>query len=142
MTTQEYIDLHKITATVTHADSNPSMPDLDGDHWRVTLHRRTHTGKRYNANKIGEAIVARMSLYFSKGYGHNGAEPTAAEVLDCLRSDAWGADELFETWACNCGYDPDSRNAEKIYNTVRRQTARLRKFLGETFDDFMRTEEV
>ena len=130
MTTQEFVDLHKITATVTHADSNPSMPDFDGDHWIVALRRK------------GKPGVRRMSLYFSKGYGHNGAEPTAAEVLNCLRSDAWGADELFETWACDLGFDPDSRSAEKIYNAVRRQTAKLSKFLGETFDDFMQTEEV
>lgn len=130
MTTQEFIDLHKITATATRADSNPSVPDFDGDHWRVTLRRK------------GKHGVRRMALYFSKGYGHNGAEPTAAEVLNCLRSDAWGADELFETWACDLGFDPDSRSAEKIYKTVRRQTAKLRQFLGETFDDFMQTEEA
>lgn len=130
MTTQEFIDLHKITATFARADSNPAMPDFNGDHWIVALRRK------------GKYGVRRMSLHFSKGCGHNGAEPTAAEVLDCLRSDAWGADELFETWANDLGFDPDSRSAEKIYNAVRRQTAKLSKFLGETFDDFMQTEEV
>ena len=134
MTTQEFIDLHKITATATRADSNPSMPDFDGDHWRVTLCRPI-PGRQCSA-------LSRMPLHFSKGYGHNGAEPTAAEVLNCLRSEAWGADELFETWACDRGFDPDSRSAEKIYNAVRRQTAKLSKFLGETFDDFMQTEEA
>jgi hypothetical protein len=56
--------------------------------------------------------------------------PTAAEVLDSLASDASGADQNFEDWCADFGYDTDSRKAERTYNAVREQTFSLRKLLG------------
>jgi len=72
-----------------------------------------------------------MTVPFSMGDGYNGAKPTVDTVLDCLASDASGADETFEYWCGNFGYDTDSRRAEKTYKAVQRQTAKLRAFLGE-----------
>src|SRR3990167_2453382 len=72
-----------------------------------------------------------MSVTFSKGYGHNGAEPTAAEVLDCLASDAAGLDNSrnFEDWCSEYGYNEDSRTAWRTYKTVVHEAVRLRHFL-------------
>ena len=61
--------------------------------------------------------------------------PTTAEVLECLLIDASGADESFDDWCCNLGYDTDSRKALASYQQVQDQTARLRRFLaGDTYD--------
>lgn len=113
---QEFVTAHKITMTAERTDSNPHMDNSrEMDHWRVTLRRGSK----------------RMSLVFSKGFGHNGAKPTAAEVLDCLASDASSVDgNNFEDWARELGYDEDSRKAQRTYNTIERQLRSLGRLLG------------
>lgn len=117
MTIQERTASDGITMKARPTDANPNMADsADMDHWRVTLR---HVGRS-------------MTLTFSMGSGHNGAEPQAAEVLGCLLSDYTGfcncAD--FAEWAREYGYDVDSRKAERIYKNVRRQSVKLANFLG------------
>ena len=107
-------------SSLVYVDSNPHMADFRGDHWRVTLHNPRNR--------------RQMTTYFSKGYGHNGQEPTADEVLACLVSDASGIDQDFEGWADDLGYDPETREAEKIYKAVKRQTAKLERFIGSDDD--------
>lgn len=126
MTMQQFIDRHNLTLTATRTDRNPDMSDFEGDHWRVTLKR---PGKQ-------------MSLFFSKGYGHGGAPPTAEEVLECLRSDAYADGDTFEEFCFSLGYDSDSRKAVKIYKAVQRQTDKLRRFLdADLFTELLQTEE-
>lgn len=57
-------------------DRNPHMADdkWKADHWKCTVARK---GKR-------------MSVYFSKGYGHGGVEPTSGEIVEAMASDASG----------------------------------------------------
>lgn len=69
------------------------------------------------------------------------ADPTAADVLDCLLSDASGAEQSFEDWAADLGCDPDSRKAEATYRAVIAQTAKLRRLLGEDFGAATRDPE-
>lgn len=114
-TFQDFVSEHGITLTAKLTDRNP-ITDFEGDHWRVTLRR--------------PIPQRQMTLTFSKGYGHRGAEPTAAEVLECLASDASGADQSFKDWAGDYGYDIDSRKAERIYKAVAAQTRKLGRFLG------------
>jgi hypothetical protein len=127
MKLQQFIDRHILTLTATRTDRNPGKPDFDGDHWKVTLKR---PGRR-------------MTLVFSKGYGHKGTPPTVAGVLDCLQSDARIAEECasFEDFCSYLGYDSDSRKAEKIYKALKRQAAKLRTFLGDLFEEFLDCEE-
>lgn len=100
---------------------NPNMPDSGNmDHWKVYM-------------RCGRS---RMSTYFSKGFGHKGEAPTLPEVLDCLASDASSADQYsFEEWCDNLGFNVDSRQAERTYQTVSKQTDKLRKFLGDSAYD-------
>ena len=105
--------------TVTKTDRNPNMEDsANMDHWRCTL---TYEGRR-------------MSVYYSMGSGHHGKEPTALEVLDCLAMDATYADESFADFCGNCGYDTDSRKAERIYKACQSINVRLHKLLGADFE--------
>ena len=119
MTYPEFIAANRIKFSATRTDRNPHMDDgADMDHWRCVISR---SGRR-------------MVLTFSKGFGHNGAEPELAEVLECLASDAIMADELFESWCASLGYDPDSRKAERTYKACRKQAASLRRVLGPAYD--------
>lgn len=115
MNIKQFIDRHGIRIDSSRLDRNPHMEDFQGDHWRVTL----RCGRR------------QMTLPFSKGYGHEGREPETAEVLDCMASDASGADQGFEDWASDLGYNTDSRKAERTYKAVQSQTVKLRKLLGD-----------
>jgi len=115
VTIYRFISDNQITLTAESVDSNPHMPDADMDHWKCLLSR---PGKR-------------MTVFFSKGRGHNGAEPTTAEVLDCLASDAAGLDisRNFADWCSEYGYDTDSRTAERIYKACVHEAVRLQHFL-------------
>lgn len=123
-TIKQFIKRHHITARAKYVDSNPNMPDFKGDHWKVTLTMNGH----------------QMTVPFSKGYGHHSAEPTADEVLECLAQDSFSIDQPFEVWAEGLGYDTDSRNAERIYRTCQTQTNKLRRLLGDHFDELMECE--
>lgn len=116
---EEFVKKHNITISCTHVYRNPYMMEFEGDHWEVIL---TMPGKRTN----------RLMSYFSKGFGHKGKEPTAEEVLDCLASEASGYENAkqLKDWACEYGYDPNSKQTETIYRNVVRETTNLKQFLG------------
>lgn len=57
-------------------------------------------------------------------------EPSIADVVECLISDASSADQTFEDWCGDYGYDTDSRKAGATYKAVVKQTAALRRLLG------------
>jgi hypothetical protein len=82
---------------------------------------------------ISNPGVGSFGLYFSQGSAHT-QDPTLADVLDCLASDASGYENAvngaFE-WASECGYDEDSRKAEKIFRAIKRQAEQLKRTLGQ-----------
>jgi len=116
---------NRVRATAEWTDENPNMTDMPpgSSHWKVTL--------RYQGRQ--------MTVPFSMGPALS-HEPTAADVLECLLSDASSADEDFENWAADLGFDPDSRRAERIYRTVQRQTLKLSRLLGDDYDAFIQAE--
>lgn len=115
-TTEQFIAEHGIAFRAERTDRNPHMDDARNmDHWRVTIRK----GRR------------RMSLVFSQGFGHHGAAPALADVLDCLASDASSVEgNSFDSWAADLGYDADSRKALKTYNAIVRQMRSLARMLG------------
>lgn len=117
MRTRQFVNRHRISIRCEWVDSNPNMSEkFEGTHYKVTLRRdRPHR---------------QLTTYFSMGYAHT-EEPSAADVLYCLASDASGADQSFEDWTDDYGYDPDSRKAERTYKAVVKQSKALRRFLGE-----------
>lgn len=106
------------------AQSVTDNPHMDGsktmDNWRCVLAKRDGDARR------------TMTVYFSKGVGHHGAAPAAAEVLDCLASDVAGVENArsFEDWCADYGYSADSRKAEKIFRQCERQAQKLKRFLS------------
>ena len=60
-------------------------------------------------------------------------KPKLEDILDCLTSDAHEVlgDISFEDWCSECGNNSDSIEALNTYNTIREQSIKLKKFLGE-----------
>jgi hypothetical protein len=123
-TIQEFVEQHSISIHVEVADSNRNAPDwTDANHYKVTLR---HKGRQ-------------LTTSFSQGYGIKG-EPDAANVLNSLALDAagWENARSFEDWCGEYGYDTDSRKAERTFQVVGRQAAKLKAFLGENlYDDLL-----
>lgn len=98
---------------------NPHMddPKWRADHWSCTLSRKGH----------------HMRVFYSKGVGHHGKEPTTGEIIESLAMDASGYESArgFEDWAGDYGYDIDSRRAMRTYKAVQSEAKRLRRFLGD-----------
>lgn len=88
----------------------------DATHYKVTLKR---PGKR-------------MTTYFSMGAALR-KPPTAEEVLDDFASEAAGVENNpdFESWAREYDYDPDSREAERLFRKVEKLSERLKDFLDD-----------
>ena len=110
-----------ITARASRRDGAPSYTtDMDDmDWWNVRL-------------RLGGKI---MTVPFGMGYGHEGKEPEAVDVLSCLISDF--TEDTFEQWCSDFGLDTDSRKAYRTYNQIIRQTERLREFLGDKFEEYV-----
>jgi hypothetical protein len=87
--------------------------------YRVTL---THQRRRYSFDWWQGQAVTR--------------EPTAADCLEALLSDASSADQNFESWCADYGYDTDSRKAERTYRACQGVARRLRRLLGADYDQF------
>jgi hypothetical protein len=116
-TARQFAEDNRVRLACEWADANPHMDGSDRmDNWRCKL----RCGRR------------AMTVYFSKGFGHNGKEPDVAEVLDCLASDAASVENAgsFEDWCGEYGYDTDSRKAEATYRLIEKQAAKLKALLG------------
>ena len=127
VTIDQFVTDNRISMTAERTDRNPNIEDSRSmDHWKVTLGIRRH-----------QARPRQMTLVFSQGYGHHGAEPKVSSVLDCLASDSASIENAqgFEDWASEFGYDPDSRKAERAFKACEHQAKRLRNFLGDDLYD-------
>lgn len=71
------------------------------------------------------------------------SKPDAASLLDCLKLYSSAADQDFEDWAADFGYDVDSRSAEKTWNACRDTSRRLRALVGrEAFNALLELESL
>ncbi len=80
-----------------------------------------------------------LTVDFFTGSAHRDA-PNAADVLSCLCSDVSCGEESFEDFCSSLGYDSDSRKAEKTWKACSRMAPKVRKFLGEHFDEVSSAE--
>lgn len=75
----------------------------------------------------------RLTVPFFMGPLHT-REPTAADVLSCMVSDAFAGEQNFEGFCADFGYDVDSRKAEATWKACAKTAPKLRRFLGTHFD--------
>lgn len=111
-----------VTCTSAPAAPRPGWPE-GASHWTVTLRMARR----------------RMTVAYSMGSAHRG-EPDCADVLACVASDASSADQPFESWASDLGYDTDSREAERTWKACREARAKLIRFAGDHFDRIVAAE--
>jgi hypothetical protein len=120
-TIEQRVQAWNIRAEVRWVDSNPLMTDMPAGsrHYRVTLR---HRGKQ-------------MTVPFSQGPAIE-REPTAAEVLECLATDAATLDNSsgFREWCNECGYshfDITREKVQKIWQACLKQRGQLMTLLGD-----------
>jgi hypothetical protein len=129
MTLNGFVEKYGIKFSAELTDSNPHMTDMPAGsaHYRCRIRR----GRR------------SMLVHFSQGPAIC-REPTAADVLQCLASDASGVENArgFEDWCGDYGYSTDSRSAERTYRAIEKQAADLRRVLGDAFSDLLSAESL
>lgn len=117
MTYDEFASKHNVTFSIMPINARPDglMNERPMFHYKVRIGCGQHS----------------FGLYFSTGDGWK-TVPELKDVLDSLASDAAGYDnsENFESWAVEYGFDSDSRKAEKIYRSVKRQAEQLERIIG------------
>lgn len=71
--------------------------------------------------------------------------PEAADLLDCMASDASGYENArdFADWCGDYGYDTDSRRAKAMYDVIAEDTRKLRRFLpADAFERLINMERL
>ena len=137
-TIKQFIKENNLTMKSEYADSNPNMKDSNNmNHSKVTIKRKFKLNGNHLDTRYG---IKQMTLYYSQGYGIQG-EPTLESVLNCLISDST-CGETFQEFCDNLGYDNDSRKAEKTFNTILKQTSKLKKLLDNNFNDLASCEQL
>ena len=127
-------------------ESFDSFASRHGLKMHATYDGRTSDGAQWDHDQwtvtISKPSGAEFSTTFRMGTGHNGKAPDLENVLTCLASDARDADEEFEDWSGNLGYDTDSRKAEATWKECQAIRQRLAEFFGATaFEAFLECEE-
>lgn len=123
MTAEEAVAAYLAAHGITYAAAlvgETKRDDWTCDEWRVRFTKRAQSGGK----------MAEMETRFYTGTGHRPKRhafhkpPTAASVLHSLLMDAQGAEQPFDCWAADYGYDTDSIKALNTYNAcceIRRQ---------------------
>jgi hypothetical protein len=81
--------------------------------------------------ETGTRIIARAGSTYLIDTKKPIAPPTLLEVCYSLALDASMADESFEDWCGNLGYDTDSRKAKKTYKACQKIAFKLERDLVE-----------
>lgn len=81
-----------------------------------------------------------MITSYTMGPGCKG-EPKAAELIDCLASDAQAGEMDFDEFKDEFGYDTDEA-AKKVYKACQRTRADLHSLLGEAYQELLECERL
>lgn len=116
-TLEQHMSNDGIRTRVTHKGTSRWDHGIDRDDWRVTF---SGNGRK-------------LTVTFHTGFGLRPAKPTGAEVLSCLIDDAHTIDNApsFEEWADDLEYDTDSREAERTFREIHKQSGKVRDFLAD-----------
>lgn len=163
-TLSELIEKYRITAKVRHLglrDTNEySAQAWQHDRWEVKLFCDGRTMTTEYSTGIGHRKLVRAAnpsdeqrrlayqvarnrgIKDPYGYATQPVEPETTDVLSSLISDAQSVESepLFEDWASSCGYDTDSRRAERIYFACQEMAKRLRTLLGSAYREFLEAD--
>jgi hypothetical protein len=65
------------------------------------------------------------------GMGHAGRHPSLPDVLSSVVDDAVSADQTFDDWCADYGYDTDSRRAHATWEACGRIRRKLIRLVGD-----------
>lgn len=124
-TLKDRIRRDEIRATVTDLGEHIDGEGWRHRQWRITLSSR-HWPGRFTTST------------FRTGIGWE-RKPNAADLLECLLSDAAGVKnaEGFDDWCREYGYDLDSRKAEQTFIACITQTEQLENWLGARLNAYL-----
>lgn len=129
----EFIAQHQLSMSSEPIDARSDVPQ---DDWNKSAsHYRCKFTRRFRGS------TRTYTTYYSMGSAHTDP-PNVGDVLDSLIGDASCADQSFEDFCRDFGYDSDSRKAEAIYHACRKTMRRLRAFLGQdAYDQLLNSVE-
>lgn len=104
--------------------------DTSGDDWRQEANPYTVTLKR----KRRQIVTP-----FWTGTAWT-TDPTAADVLSSLLLDARCGEMSFEDYCGEFGYDTDSRKDYATWKQCQETALKVRKFLGDNFNEYANAE--
>ncbi len=134
MNFQEFVNKYDIKLVAYPiVNTNQSFPKSDA--WAITLIRPVSAFADFLKEKQGLVNVMHTSFYMGSAY--KGEQPKAHDVLCCLQSDATSVDSSFEDFCSGFGCDDDSISSLRTYRKCKKIGKKLKKFLGEHFDEFM-----
>lgn len=81
-----------------------------------------------------------MTIYYSRGPAHESENPDNADVFNSLLIDTSAIDigYEFEEWAENLGFNPDSREAERIFKLCQETLLHLKTLFSDSELDELR----
>lgn len=161
-TVADYLVAQRISFTATLVGET-KRDSWTCDEWRVTIARHD-APPAFAPNATGKKTAELETRYYT-GTGHRKAikgrksadphgrfsndslrpvAPSAASVLHSLLMDAQGAEQPFDYWCSDYGYDTDSRKALDVYEaccTIRRDlykvlTTEQRETLHTMLEDY------
>ena len=142
-TIEQFISKHGIRFECHRVEKRPDgLMDADYPkerHFRCRISKNNPVVKNLKFGPITERGLHSFGLYFSQGSAHT-EDPTLADVLDSLASDASGYENApdFADWASEYGYDTDSRKAEKTFRTIKRHSEQLKRTIGaEAYEELL-----
>lgn len=121
---ERLVEQDNVRATVTYGAKGPAPEGMaDMHHWTVTLRRKGR----------------QLTVQYHTGYGLT-EDPTAADVLSSLVLDVEAGEQDFESFCAGFGYGVDSRQVYATWQSCVKWAPRVRRFLGDAFDDYARAE--
>lgn len=120
---EQFANTIGLTMVAEWAIENPNIPEWrDANHWKITLSVKGH----------GSRVI-----YFSMGFGLGNRKPTIPEVLESVQMSVSIANDPFEIWCADYGYDPDSRKAERTYRACQSLADTLTYLFGDHYQTFL-----
>ncbi len=161
MTFDDFAKTQAVTMTATFAGQRHDDPKWVCYLWKCRLR---HDGRTYDVDfRMGlghvkvftahEDAAPLAALKAAKVQGSKvertayatfavPTQPTLPAVLQSLALDARSADETFESWCADFGYDTDSRKAEAAYRACQDTRVHLLRLFGHSaYEALMQCEE-
>lgn len=158
---QEFCDKHEIKISSIHLGiTQPTFSDREMDEWSCTIHcqDRKDSFRFYTSlegRKLSPNVKKEKGGYYCGhpiNHKYNSAKevalkgfskpvlPNVADLLSSLIIGAYALDVTFEEWCSEFGFNNDSIKARDTYHASQQNGIRIKRVLGELFDQARQQE--